>query len=397
MSKITENEVVEVFSLAFGGKSVARRESGKVCFLQGVLPYEKVRIAVIGEKKNFSTGKVLEILEKSPARVREHCILPCPGCPYRMMEYSLELQWKEKQLLSFLARLKKMKLKNILPAVGAEERLAWRSKISLHLVNGELCYTGWDNLTPVPVKECPLADKRINEFLSGGKWREKVEPGAERVTFRCTEKDGVTFHTDKSRDKVILTEELGIYGTFLVEQRSFFQINHAMAQKLISSYLATVEKLAPQNILELYCGCGVFSLLAAERCHIPCRGIELDASSIHLAKENAANRGVENLCKFYAGDAGKVMKSLYGGRKVAKGTLLVVDPPRTGLAPNAAEMLLAAESDWILYISCGPDTLMRDLESLAQKYSAEEIQLFDLFPSTAHFETLVLLKKNSFS
>lgn len=388
-----ENEIVEVFSLAFGGKSVARRESGKVCFLQGVLPGEKVKIAITEEKKNFSIGRVLEILEKSPARIKEYCSLSCPGCPYRMMEYSLELQWKEKQLLAFTERLKKMQLKNLLPPVGAEERLFWRSKVSFHLVNGIPSYIGWDNLTPVPVKECPIADKRINEFLAAGKWREKLERGAQKVIFRCTEKNGVTFHTDKSREKVILTETLGAYGSFQVEQRSFFQINHAMTQKLIACYLALVEKLAPANILELYCGCGVFSLLAAERCHIPCRGIELDETSILLAKENAAGRNVEKLCEFYAGDAGKVMKSLYGGRKVIPGTLLIVDPPRTGLAPNAIQMLLSAEAEWIIYISCGADFLMRDLEFLAQKYCVEEMRLIDLFPSTGHFETLSLLKK----
>lgn len=389
-------EELTIASIAFGGDAVGRRECGKVCFLEGALPGEKVKVQIVAEKKNYSYARIVEVLEKSPRRIISECSCECPSCPYRNMDYALELEWKNKQLLAFADRLKKMQVKNILSPVGAPERHFWRNKVSFHLSgNGVLSYVGRDNTTLVPVKNCLLAHKEIQQFIEKGEWKKELEKGAEKITFRRTQKDGVVFYTDKSRKKRVLTESLGDSGDFQVEMHSFFQINNLMAQKLAEAVLLLVEKCNADRLLELYCGCGVFSILAAEKYSLHCCGIELDESSIHLAKENARLHNVEKFCSFYAGDAGKIMKKLYGNKLLPSKSLLLVDPPRTGLAPNALEMLLSASSDYILYISCGPASLMRDLELLAEKYETEEMQLFDLFPSTGHFETLVLLKRNT--
>ena len=386
-------EDLEITALAYGGDAVARRKSGKVCFLPGVLPGEKVRVTIREEKKNYSYGTALEILEKSPRRILPECTLECPSCPYRMMDYPFELEWKERQLREFAARLKKMEVETILPPVGAAERTQWRNKVSFHLSKGELCYVARDNVTLLPVKDCLLAKKEIREFLREGSFRSRLERGAETVTFRVTEKDGVSFFTDKTRREKVLTETLGPFGEFRVGMRSFFQINPVMARRLAEEFLLFAEETIPKEILELYCGCGPFSILAAEKYHIPCSGIELDPSAIAHAKENASLHGVEKYCSFHAGDAGEAMKIFRRGKSCEAGTLLVADPPRTGLAPNVRSMVLDSGAENILYISCGPASLMRDLDFLAEKYRAEKMLLLDLFPSTAHWESLTLLRR----
>ena len=386
-------EELEVTSLAYGGDGVARRKSGKVCFLPGVLPGERALVSIREEKKNYSYGTALEILEKSPRRIRPECTLECPSCPYRMMDYSFELEWKERQLREFAARLKKMEVETILPPVGAAERTQWRNKVSFHLSGGELCYVARDNVSLVPVKDCLLAKKEIREFLREGSFRSRLEKGAETITFRATEKDGVCFFTDKTRGERVLTETLGPFGEFRTGMRSFFQVNPVMAQRLAETFLLFAEEISPKEILELYCGCGLFSILAAEKFHIPCSGIELDPSAIVCAKENASLHGVEKFCSFSAGDAGDAMKVFRRGKTCGAGTLLVADPPRTGLAPNVRSMVLDSGAENILYISCGPAALMRDLDFLAEKYRAEKMILLDLFPSTAHWESLTLLRR----
>ncbi|MBR2363861.1 MAG: class I SAM-dependent RNA methyltransferase, partial [Lentisphaeria bacterium] len=366
------SEELEIHSLAFGGNAVARRGSGKVCFLYDALPGEKVRAEILEEKKNYSYGKITEILKESSGRIVPFCSSECPGCPYRMMEYSLELEWKHKQLLAFVERLKKMKVKEILPPVGAESRTSWRNKVSFHLSKDTLCYVGRDNHTAIPVIACPIARQEINAFLQDDMWRKNLEKNAEKITFRWTQKDGVHFFTDKSKRKMILTEDLGQYGLFQVEMHSFFQINIVMAQKLIGKFLLLARSCGAEYLLELYCGCGIFSILAAEKYQMTACGIELDPASIRLAKENARLHSVENLCTFHAGDAGKMMNSLFGKKRLPRQSLLLVDPPRTGLAPNALKMLLDAEAGFVIYISCGPAALMRDLDLLAEKYQTEQ-------------------------
>lgn len=396
LSKVEKIEDLQVTSLAFGGDGVVRRENGKVCFLPAVIPGEKVRVRITEEKKNYSYGKVLAILEKAPERLpEESCPANCPGCPYRMMDYALELEWKMKQLVSFVQRLKKMTVKNILPPTGADNREYWRNKITLQLTENSdpFSYVARDNHTLIPVKKCPIAAREINEAMQEAAEKRRWEKGSVKITFRKTVKDGVVFFTDRTKEKKILTETLGDYGDFQVEQRSFFQINSFMAAKLSDKYLHILKKIRPEHILELYCGCGVFSILAAEYCRIPCYGIELDKESVLLAGKNAALHHVEDLCKFYAGDAGKKMKEYCRKKPLQYNGLLLVDPPRTGLDANASSLILEAGERWMIYISCNPASLMRDLDILAAKYEVEEMSLFDLFPSTGHFETFTLLKR----
>ena len=165
-----------------------------------------------------------------------------------------------------------------------------------------------------------------------------------------------------------------------------------MAEKLAERVLVHIGKAAPKEIVELYSGCGVFSCLAAEKFSIRTIGVELDKSNTALAAENAALHNCNALCRFICGDAGRELGKLLNGKKFSSGTLLLVDPPRTGVDKEGIRIIRESEPDFLLYISCGAPTLLRDLEALQDLYRWENTEILDLFPGTSHFESISLLK-----
>ena len=392
-----EKEILEVTALAYGGKSIARRSNGKVCFFSGGLPGEKAVIAVTEEKKNYSVGKLLEILTPSPERIPHPCPYGgiCPSCPYGCMQYELEWQWKEKQFHSFLDKMKKFHPQNILPGTPAPSRWHYRNKIKLAIEKkGKKIlagYRGEDNTTLIPVARCLLAEKEILEEMEKAPWESPSFRQEKSIIFRHTPQEKV--HLLKENSPVFpLTENLGKFGSFLTGSNSFFQINRNMAEKLAERVLVHIGKAAPKEIVELYSGCGVFSCLAAEKFSIRTIGVELDKSNTALAAENAALHNCQPLCRFICGDAGRELGKLLNGKKFSSGTLLLVDPPRTGVDKEGIRIIRESEPDFLLYISCGAPTLLRDLEALQDLYRWENTEILDLFPGTSHFESISLLK-----
>ncbi|MBO7147185.1 MAG: class I SAM-dependent RNA methyltransferase [Lentisphaeria bacterium] len=394
-------EIIEIFALAFGGKAVGRRDNGKVCFVRNAIPGEKVRVRITADKKNYSEGVVTEILTPSPERISPQCPNPCPGCSYAHIPYPMELEWKQKQFFSFAekAKLQSSPAEFIQPPTGAVCRENWRNKIVLSIEKEknssaiQAGYRGEDNQTLIPVKDCLLARKEIREILRNRTWeKESLSCTVQRITFRHTKENGVRILTGKTENA--LTEELDGFGTFCTGENSFFQINPYMSGKLAEATLETVAKSALNNMIELYCGCGVFSILCTEHClELKTVGIELDPVAIKYAKQNAAAHGVSERCRFFAGDSATVFRKHYPAG-VPKGTLLLIDPPRTGLDKNALELLCRSKADAIVYISCSPDTLFRDLAVLEKSgYRIQKSRLIDMFPTTSHFESISYLQK----
>ena len=191
-----------------------------------------------------------------------------------------------------------------------------------------------------------------------------------------------------------LTERLGAYGEFRVPKASFFQVNPDMAPKLAERVLTLLKELGTERLLELYCGVGVFSVLAAEAIpNLTARAVELDKAAIDAAEYNAAQHGVADRCAFLAADAGEAFHTLASSCDPAKCCVLV-DPPRTGLPAS-----LAHEIGWwapkaILYVSCGPDTLRRDADRLAESgFRIQSAGMIDMFPGTGHFESVTLFRR----
>ncbi len=426
-------EICEAYmeGLAFGGAAFGKLPDGMLCFVRGAIPGERIRLEVTARKKSYARGRIREILEGSPQRIPPACPLAvtpqnagcdCQGCSYQHLPYDLELTWKQKQFEGFLLRPGLVSPERMLPPFPAPERYHWRNRITLSCTTPSagvpvLGYRAEDNKTILPVSSCMIARKALDAAIRGisdcagtekGKFivisgkKTLIPADTRRVFFRWTLKDGVTVWTDQDPPSgVMLTEQLGSAGRFLVPRESFFQTNTAVACELLRRTAETVRKLQPEAVLELFCGAGIFSIIAAESCeNCTCFGIELDRRAISAARRNAERRGLGKRCRFHCGDASSfrsVFSQEHRRPLDADKLLLILDPPRSGLTKRQMKEILSLQSGHILYISCSPDTLKRDLETMTapgnNRYEIVQTGILDMFPATAHFESMTLLRR----
>ena len=399
MNKTVE---IRIRGFAFGGRAVGRDPQGKVCFVRGAVPGETVQVCLTADKKNYSEGILSGVTAASPARLSPECPNPCPGCSYAHVPYEMELEWKQRQFRSFAekARLRSGPQDFLRGPAGAPARTGWRSKIRLSLdrsPDGKILagYRGEDNRTLIPVADCPLAVPAIREALRSGQWRSLLAGNEKTITFRWTRPDGLRIYTDRGGSASI-RDELDGFGLFETGESSFFQINPYMSGRLADEVLDRVRSAAPALLAELYCGCGCFSIICTE--HLPglqAWGVELDPLAVQYAAENARRHGVADRTRFDVGDSAKVFRKKYP-QGLPPDSLLLADPPRTGLDSAALKLIARSGAKWILYVSCSPDTLFRDLRQLEEAgYRITESRLLDLFPSTAHFESITVLAADS--
>lgn len=385
------NCLLHVESLAYGGEAVGHLDSGKVCFVPGLLPGEYAEVRIIQDKKSFSRGEVVRIINSAPVRLKPDCpaFPACPGCAYSHCDYSTELSWKQQQFSDFLQRCGFDIAGKLQPPFGAPERYGYRNKLTLHCANGTFFMVARDNESLIPITSCRLACSQINEALRNL----KVPAGSDAVTIRCTEADGViSFPGRRAPEKSNwLTENIPGVGKLKVAPDGFFQTNPAVAAELIRRAVAEIEGSGFEKLAELYCGVGVFSIAAALKIpKLRCSGVELSNSAVKAAKWNAAHHGVDARCRFFSGDAGKLISKAGVDRR----SCLLVDPPRAGLSRQAIENIIAAEPGKIIYISCAADTLQRDLRIFREHHwQLDKAGILDMFPATAHFEALVTLIK----
>ena len=385
------NCLLHVESLAYGGEAVGHLDSGKVCFVPGLLPGEDAEVRIIQDKKSFSRGEVVRIINSAPVRLKPDCpaFPACPGCAYSHCDYSTELSWKQQQFSDFLQRCGFDIAGKLQPPFGAPERYGYRNKLTLHCTNGTFSMVARDNESLIPITSCRLACSQINEALRDL----KVPAGSDAVTIRCTEADGViSFPGRRAPEKSDwLTENIPGVGKLKVAPDGFFQTNPAVAAELIRRAVAEIAGSGFEKLAELYCGVGVFSIAAALKIpKLRCSGVELSSSAVKAAKWNAAHHGVDARCRFFSGDAGKLISKAGVDRR----SCLLVDPPRAGLSRQAIENIIAAEPGKIIYISCAADTLQRDLRIFREHHwQLDKAGILDMFPATAHFEALVTLIK----
>ena len=373
---------------AYGGEAFGRLADGRICFFRGGVPGETAEITVTASKRNYARGEWVRAVEPSPERIPCRCQLApggqqrkfCPGCSYQQVGYATEMAWKQRQLADFIVRGGIADASVIGDPSPSPLRFGWRNRLKLTRSGGDFGFFAEDNRTVVPVAHCPLAVSGIDSAISGYK-----TTAADELYFRWTAADGAVVNDPRR----IVTEELPGFGTFKVPAGAFFQTNDSVAAALLEEVVSVIGGLEAGRMLELYCGAGIFSLAAAQR--IPdlcCFGVECDGGAVANAVRNARERCVYERCRFRVGDAGEVNPAERG---CAMPDLLLVDPPRRGLERKLVERIRKWRIPYVLYISCAPDTLARDLRGLADAYRLERCRLFDMFPCTGHFETFALL------
>jgi tRNA/tmRNA/rRNA uracil-C5-methylase (TrmA/RlmC/RlmD family) len=392
----TELEL-DITDVAYGGRGVGRQDDGMAVFVTGVLEGERARVRVTAVHKRYAEACLLEVLVPSEHRRESGCPLAgrCGGCSYQHADYAEELRLKNRQLVSLLGRIGGLRDVCILPPIAAPSSLGYRNKIVLHAgTDGELGYYENDNRTVVDVGQCPLAVDPINERLRALRADSAFLQGLQRgesVTLRWTAHDGAVHWKDGETSGGPLTEATPV-GDLQVPRGGFSQINPAVASLLTRQVSALILKEAPEYLIDLYSGVGVFALAAAQARVPHVLSVEVNGPAVRAARSNARRLKIDGVT-FAEGDAAEIFAGAISHIAPGK-TMVIADPPRDGLSAALCRELVANGPATLVYVSCAPDTLARDLKLLtAGGYRLEHCQVIDMFPRTAHFETLSFLRR----
>ena len=399
---------VYIAKTVYGGDGLGRLGDGRVVFVPGAWAGEQVRAEIVEEKRHFVKARLVEVVEPSPERLRTEDGRPetaVPGMVYADLSYKGECEAKEQQLREFFDRARlnvetfRCSTSDLPPPTSF---LNYRNKVVYHFARQKgkwaIGYRTEPSHEIVDVCEDPLARPEINAKL--GEIRrnvltllttgpEVIRRETERkgnVTVRWTAKTGVKWWIGDAPKGLVLKETTcGL--DFEVPADGFYQVNPEVGEELVKAVVAEYGKGAADapEVLDLYCGVGVFGLC----CKPPkLTGVESGRQAIDFAKRNASNQKFAN-ARFWAERVGENLKRISVGPR----TTVIVDPPRDGMEPNVPKWLAASEAPRILYVSCDPATLVRDLKTICRSYDVESVRWFNMFPRTARFETLVVLVK----
>lgn len=364
---------VTITDLDHQGRGIGRINS-KIIFIPNTIPGEIVEVKITKDKKKFMEGKVVRFLKKSNDRIENKCpYYPrCGGCQLLHMPYLKQLDYKQNKIKNILNRygLEKVTLKNI---VASPNPLHYRNKAAFQNENHRLGYFEEESYHFIPIDNCLLLDERINENIKN------LPTNQGKVIVRSNQKE-ITYEEEK---KVIHTI---VDFKFIVSLPSFFQINDSVTPLLYGKVKEYLNPTKEDIILDLYCGTGTIGIFVSSSVK-KVIGIEKCEEAVLDAKENAKINNISNI-EFICGDAGVETKKLKENP-----TSIIIDPPRSGLNKETIDIILSLEPEKIVYVSCDPMTLVRDLNILKEKYEIKEITPFDMFPNTYHVENVVLLMK----
>jgi 23S rRNA (uracil1939-C5)-methyltransferase len=340
---------LQVEDVAFGGKGVAR-DHGKAVFIPFTIDGEVVSAEITREKKQFAEAEIVNLRRKSPHRVDPSCPYfgRCGGCAYQHVDYAHQLKIKSRQVRDVLGRIGKLKIVPMLPIVPSPVEYAYRNRITVHAQAGVIGYFRRDSNRLIDIERCPIATDDVN--------RELVDLRARDVP------DG--HYTLRARSG----------------PRVFSQTNDRVATALRD----LVVDLIGSNrylLVDAYCGAGFFSkALLSKFDRIV--GIDWDRFAIAAAKENASQK--EN---YVAGDVETGLRSALENCDPNR-TVLLVDPPPVGLSERVREAIADLGPATVIYVSCNPATLARDLAHLRRRFEIKSVTPLDMFPQTAEIEVV---------
>lgn len=374
---------LEIVDTGYGGVGVARTPDG-VIFIPGAFTGETVEAEILSRKKRFAQARLLEVITPSPHRITPEGPV-VPGMVYAALDYAEEVALKNRQLTTLLQRIGRFSdLPFLLQPVASPKTDHYRNKLTLHWDGKRLGYIGEDNQTVIDTPHCPLSAPEINaklqEVRANPRLKKLLKPG-DRLFLRYTPADGVLVGYGKPPEGELTESIAGM--NLSVSANAFFQVNPACAELLLKHFIAEVKDT--RRVFDLYCGCGLFGFAAVQGGAQELFGLETSQTAIASAQANARRLGVK--ADYRCAPTESLPK------KLPAADLWVVDPPRAGLSEEVRARILNDLPPRIAYISCGPDTLARDLVTLTEAYTVQSVQLFDFFPRTAHFESLTLLKR----
>jgi 23S rRNA (uracil1939-C5)-methyltransferase len=431
-----ESLLLEIDSLAYGGKGIARRD-GYVVFVSGALPGDRVQAEVTRAKRGYAEARTVEIVRPSPDRVPERCDHggdPCPGAPWQALPYEEQLRHKQQQVNDSLTRLGGLSAYELEPIEPAVEQWRYRNKLEYsfgecdgELVLGYHARGRWDQV--VDAEDCLLASEENNrarnevrawaraqelpaydprggggvlrnlvvrEGRRTGQLQTRLVTSPEEIPRPPVDLHTVVEGTGSGTDgptgalgREHLYEELSGLR-FRISHSAFFQTNTEMAERLygLAAEMAALE--GSERLFDLFCGIGTLGLTMAGRAG-EVWGIELVGEAVSDAEENARHNEIKN-ARFRVGDARKQISPLF--EEAGRPDVVVVDPPRAGLSKKVVRRLIECDPSRVVYVSCNPTTLAPNAAQLGEAgYRLRRVRPVDMFPQTPHIECVALLER----
>jgi 23S rRNA (uracil1939-C5)-methyltransferase len=452
---IKKNDIVElqISDLAYGGTGVAR-VNGFVVLVLGGIPGDVVKAQITKRKPNYAEAEIREVVRESDLRIEPRCshFGLCGGCTWQNLKYEEQLRFKTKEVRESLKHIGGFAEPPVADALGSQDVFFYRNKMEYaflphaekKLVLGLHPRRRYDLV--FDLKECFLQSEQANqvvdfvrryaretgipaydhrtrsgllrflmikeakntgismvnlvtyrgEFPQEGHLADSIMTNFPKVKSVVRNINSKPAHVAVGEEEELLagertiTETLGDF-TFEISSNSFFQTNPKQAERLYQVVLQKAELQGEENVLDLYCGNGTISMFLTTRAKTV-TGVDSVPETVENARRNAELNRVAN-CKFILGEARKVLKEFEQGKRLFD--LVVTDPPRAGLHPKVVKSLLAVKPPKIIYVSCNPTTLARDLKILCENdYRLTAVQPVDMFPHTYHIESVAELVRN---
>lgn len=442
-SNLKKNDILITEALAYAsdGSAITKPE-GFVIFVRNLLKGEKAKIVITKLLKHYGYGKVLEIIEPSKERIVPDCKYypQCGGCSLRHLSYSEESNFKYSMVEELFQRQLSSSFK-VEPLVTMEDPTHYRNKLQapISIDNHKLAWGFYrtNSHDLIPVASCQIEDEKANELMNellpllnklnketfrhvlikAGKTskevmivvitRDREVPGLKEVAqqFILAHPEVKSFmqNINPKETNVILGRELVLLAgqetiedtlgklNFKISAFSFYQVNPTQAVKLYNIVKDYAELTKKDTLVDLYCGIGTITLWLADQAK-EVIGIEIVPQAIKNAQENAELNNISN-ARFIVSDSSTGATKLLN--EAVKPTVIVVDPPRKGLDEPTIEAITTLNPQRLVYVSCNPATLVRDLKILTDKgFSLVKATPVDMFPRTPHVETVVLLSRS---
>lgn len=443
--------IVDIVDIGQGGVGIGKYE-GFTVFVDGVLVQDKIKVKITKSKKNYAVGDIIEIIEKSPFRVERKCsesLRQCGGCQIQELDYQKQLDVKTNEVKQVISRIGKLDDVIIHDTLGMEHPFRYRNKAQFPIQKKDnmpvIGFYKKKSHDLISTDECIIQHEVNDKIIKIIKtyiraynvsiYDEKTHKGLLRhlvtkVGFTTGEvmivlvangkklpylkelasvlKENIpgfktlVVNVNTQKTNVILGKEnIVAYGdgmirdyigelVFEISPLSFFQVNPLQTEVLYNKALEYANLGENDTVFDIYCGIGTISLFLAQKAK-KVYGIEIVEDAIKDAKRNAKINNMDNV-EFYVGKAEEVVPKMYKEGKRAN--VVVVDPPRKGCDEKVLDTIVSMEPDRVVYVSCNPSTLARDLAYLNERgYKCHEIQPVDMFPHSVHVENVAWLSK----
>jgi 23S rRNA (uracil1939-C5)-methyltransferase len=420
---MSERTEVRIEKLVYGGSGLARLENGQAVFVPGALPGERVAIEIKRRKKGFLEAELIEVISPSPSRIAPPCNgeKQCTGVTWPHIAYKAQLKYKQEILLDALQRIGGMEPVRPLPIIPSPQidHYRLRTQFNVRMKDGRqrIGFFRQGTYDLIEVEEAFLIHPLIDKVLKGIRALSNELPSLTEIHINVTPSGGahVLLFSERSplppmetfftKIKVLVPEVIGITGfagrkktfslgsnrlrldieglTLYATEGNFFQVNWEQNRNMVRTVLDFVAPGGKETVLDLYCGIGNFSLPLATRAKAVI-GIESGYAAVEDAIANAELNNIVN-AEFIADDLQKGLKTLI--QRKMRADIIVLDPPRAGATLKTLERVLAFVPKKIVYVSCNPSTLARDLKFFHLfGFRLDRLQPVDMFPYTYHIE-----------